>query len=45
MKNLILCDGRTLAYTDLGDPQGYPMIFGHGMPGCRLQGLFFPTHN
>lgn len=43
MKNLILRDGRTLAYTDLGDPQGYPLIFGHGMPGCRLQGLFF--HN
>lgn len=43
MKTLILRDGRTLAYTDVGDPQGYPLIFGHGMPGSRLQGHFF--HN
>lgn len=41
MKTLTLCDGRTLAYTDLGDPQGYPLVFGHGMPGSRLQGHFF----
>ncbi|MGO1502098.1 MAG: alpha/beta fold hydrolase [Marinobacter sp.] len=43
MKNLVLRDGRTLAYTDLGDPLGYPLVFGHGMPGSRLQGQFF--HN
>lgn len=43
MKTLVLHDGRTLAYTDVGDPHGYPLIFGHGMPGCRLQGQFF--HN
>ena len=41
MKKLVLRDGRTLAYTDLGDPQGYPLVFGHGMPGSRLQGHFF----
>lgn len=43
MKKLALHSGRILAYTDLGDPQGYPLIFGHGMPGSRLQGQFF--HN
>lgn len=43
MKTLALRDGRTLGYSDLGDPQGYPLIFGHGMPGSRLQGQFF--HN
>lgn len=35
-----LKDGRRLAYTDLGDPLGYPVLFGHGMPGCRLEGHF-----
>ncbi|MDK9557028.1 alpha/beta hydrolase [Marinobacter sp. M216] len=39
-QSLQLCDGRRLAYTDLGDPAGYPLIFGHGMPGCRLEGRF-----
>ncbi len=39
-QSLTLQDGRTLAFTDLGDPQGYPLIFGHGMPGCRLEGQF-----
>ncbi|MBL1270909.1 MAG: pimeloyl-ACP methyl ester carboxylesterase [Marinobacter maritimus] len=43
LKHLILRDGRTMAYTDLGHPQGYPLIFGHGMPGSRLQGRLF--HN
>lgn len=38
--SLRLSDGRRLAYTDLGDPKGYPLIFGHGMPGCRLEGRF-----
>lgn len=38
---MALSDGRTLAYTDLGDPQGYPLVFGHGMPGSKLQGEFF----
>ena len=37
-QRLTLQDGRTLAFTDLGDPGGYPVIFGHGMPGCRLEG-------
>ncbi|MGO2134728.1 alpha/beta fold hydrolase [Marinobacter sp.] len=41
MKHLVLRDGRKLAYTDVGDSLGYPLIFGHGMPGSRLQGEFF----
>lgn len=38
---LTLTDGRKLAFTDFGDPKGYPIIFGHGMPGSRLEGRFF----
>jgi pimeloyl-ACP methyl ester carboxylesterase len=34
-------DGRTLAYTEFGDPNGYPILFAHGMPGSRLEGRFF----
>lgn len=40
-RSLDLRDGRSLAYTDLGDPRGYPLIFGHGMPGSRMEGHFF----
>lgn len=38
---LTLSDGRTLAFTDVGAPLGYPIVFGHGMPGSRLEGRFF----
>lgn len=38
---LTLRDGRDLVYTDLGDPQGTPLLFAHGMPGCRMEGWFF----
>lgn len=31
-----LRDGRTLAYTGHGDPDGKPVIFIHGSPGSRL---------
>jgi pimeloyl-ACP methyl ester carboxylesterase len=34
-----LPDGRTLAYLDGGDPDGYPVIGLHGTPGCRLNRL------
>lgn len=30
-----------LAYAEFGDPQGYPIIFAHGCPGCHVEGLFF----
>jgi len=33
---LTLLDGRRLAYTERGDPDGVPIIHQHGMPGSRL---------
>ena len=33
-----LKNGRTLAYTQFGDPTGKPVFFFHGWPGARLQG-------
>ncbi|WP_165856434.1 alpha/beta fold hydrolase [Marinobacter sp. JSM 1782161] len=38
---MILPDGRRLMYADLGDPDGVPILFAHGMPGCRVEGWFF----
>jgi pimeloyl-ACP methyl ester carboxylesterase len=35
-RTLRLPDGRTLAYTDHGDPNGKPVIFIHGNPGSRF---------
>lgn len=35
-KTLTLRDGRTLAYAEVGDPQGQPVIVAQGMPGSRL---------
>ncbi|HYD61528.1 MAG TPA: alpha/beta hydrolase [Noviherbaspirillum sp.] len=32
-----LRDGRTLAFQQYGSPQGRPLYFFHGFPGCRLQ--------
>lgn len=40
---VLLEDGRRLAFTDLGDPDGYPLFFAHGMPGSRLEGRFLHT--
>jgi len=34
---LRLRDGRRLAYSELGDPRGLPIIHLHGMPGSRLE--------
>lgn len=33
---LELADGRRLAYDDVGDPAGFPLIYLHGCPDCRL---------
>ncbi|MGQ0617018.1 MAG: alpha/beta fold hydrolase [Acidimicrobiia bacterium] len=33
---LRLADGRTLAYDDVGDPAGVPVVYLHGAPDCRL---------
>lgn len=40
-RTLKLADGRQLAFTDCGDPEGDPVFFAHGMPGSRLEGYFF----
>jgi pimeloyl-ACP methyl ester carboxylesterase len=31
-----LADGRRLAYDDVGDPKGAPVLYLHGCPDCRL---------
>ncbi|MGV3760683.1 MAG: alpha/beta fold hydrolase [Actinomycetota bacterium] len=33
---LTLPDGRSLAYDDVGDPTGTPVVYLHGTPDCRL---------
>jgi len=35
-----LPDGRTLSYAEYGDPNGYPLMFFHGYPSCRLEAWF-----
>jgi pimeloyl-ACP methyl ester carboxylesterase len=35
---LALPDGRTLAYTEYGDPEGTPVVYCHGTPGTRVSG-------
>ena len=34
---MTLPDGRTLAYTEIGDPDGAPVLYFHGAPGGRLE--------
>lgn len=34
-RELVLRDGRRLAYVELGDPDGLPCLFFHGIPGSR----------
>ncbi|MFW5691093.1 MAG: alpha/beta fold hydrolase [Chloroflexota bacterium] len=34
-RTMVLPDGRTLAFTEHGDPDGVPVIFFHGNPGSR----------
>jgi pimeloyl-ACP methyl ester carboxylesterase len=35
---LAMSDGRTLAYTEYGDPAGTPVVYCHGTPGTRVSG-------
>ncbi|MFC2037019.1 alpha/beta fold hydrolase [Chloroflexota bacterium] len=44
-KTIRLSDGRTLAYLDIGDPEGRPLFYFHGGPGSRLEGLLFEDLN
>jgi pimeloyl-ACP methyl ester carboxylesterase len=37
--NLVLADGRRLAYAAFGDEKGTPVIYLHGTPGSRLEPL------
>jgi pimeloyl-ACP methyl ester carboxylesterase len=36
MQSLVLGDGRTLTFDDVGDPTGYPVVWHHGSMTCRL---------
>jgi pimeloyl-ACP methyl ester carboxylesterase len=38
VKTLETADGRTLAYEEVGDPDGAALFMLHGTPGCRLSG-------
>jgi Predicted hydrolases or acyltransferases (alpha/beta hydrolase superfamily) len=45
VENIILLpDGRKLAYFDLGDPAGHPVIHAHGAPSGKLETAFFDLH-
>lgn len=35
--SISLKDGRELGYARFGDPDGFPVLFFHGIPGSRLQ--------
>jgi pimeloyl-ACP methyl ester carboxylesterase len=37
----LLPDGRRLAFSEYGDPQGFPIVYAHGSPGSRLEGAIF----
>ena len=38
---VVLPDGRKLAYFDLGNPAGHPVIHAHGAPSGKLETVFF----
>lgn len=38
-----LSDGRALAYSDYGDPDGSPVLYFHGIPGSRLDGMAYES--
>jgi len=40
-ESLLLHDGRTLAYTDLGSPSGPVVMYFHGAPSSRLDLAYF----
>lgn len=37
-----LPDGRTLAVEEFGDPAGWPVLYFHGFPACRLEAGLLP---
>lgn len=36
---IVLPDGRTLAFAEFGEPDGEPVLYFHGAPACRLEPL------
>jgi len=38
-----LVDGRTLGFAEFGDPSGKPVLFFHGFPASRLEGMALDT--
>jgi pimeloyl-ACP methyl ester carboxylesterase len=40
-QTVALPDGRHLAYEDVGNRHGLPVLYCHGMPGCRLERRVF----
>jgi pimeloyl-ACP methyl ester carboxylesterase len=38
-----LADGRALGYAEFGDPSGTPVLFFHGFPASRLEGIALDT--
>ncbi|MCU7932465.1 MAG: alpha/beta hydrolase [Candidatus Thiodiazotropha sp. (ex Codakia rugifera)] len=44
-QTIMLSDSRTLAYLDIGDPEGLPVFYFHGGPGSRLEGIIFEELN
>lgn len=42
-KSFRLPDGRPLAYAEFGDPEGAPLMYCHGFPGCRLEGALMES--
>lgn len=39
-----LRSGRELAYEDIGDPRGFPIVHCHGTPSSRLELCYFDAH-
>ena len=40
VERLTLADGRQLAYSGWGDPDGFPVFYFHGTPSSRLEAVF-----
>lgn len=38
---IVLPDGRELGYAEYGSPTGHPIIYLHGLPGSRIEGVHF----
>lgn len=37
MKTLRMRDGRAMSWTEYGDPDGWPVLYCHGAPGCGAE--------